>query len=335
MRPQLASADELEQAARIVAAQGNPDANFVFTGDKAILFSDSGRAFLMYRVQGRSWIALGDPVGDPEDAAQLVWEFHDAANAANGRAVFYEVSSDYLSLWAEMGFAIHKMGEEAVVPLDTFSLEGSERKKLRATWNRASRDGLSFEVLAAPVDDATLALMRKISDQWLDDKKSSEKQFSVGHFDADYLRRFPIAVARHNDRMVAFANILMTECRQTVTIDLMRHVDDAPSGLMEYLFIALMLHLKGEGFEDFSLGMAPLSGLEARRGSRWTMKLGAMVYRHGGHFYNFEGLRTFKDKFRPEWHPRFLIAPRRANILAIAADAAALVSGGVQDAKVR
>jgi len=142
-------------------------------------------------------------------------------------------------------------------------------------------------------------------------------------------------VVRHNDRVVAFANILTTGRKQTATIDLMRHVDDTPAGLMEYLFIALMLHLKDDGFEAFSLGMAPLSGLEARRGSRWTMKLGAMVYRHGGHFYNFEGLRTFKDKFRPEWYPRFLIAPRRANILAIAADAVAPISGGVQDAKVR
>lgn len=330
MASRLATPDELEKAREIVAAQGNPDANFVLTGDKSILFSDNGRAFLMYRVQGRSWIALGDPVGDPDDAAQLAWAFHDAANAANRRAVFYEVSPAYLALWAEMGLAVHKMGEEAIVPLGTFSLEGSTRKKLRATYNRAKRDGLSLEILAAPVDDATLAAMRAISDQWLADKKGKEKQFSVGRFDAAYLRRFPIAAACHQGRMVAFANILTTDRKESATIDLMRHVEDAPSGLMEYLFIALMLHLKTEGYAAFSLGMAPLAGLESRRGSRWTMKLGAMVYRHGGNFYNFEGLRAFKDKFDPEWRPRFLVAPPRANILAIAADAAALVSGGTQ-----
>ncbi len=321
--------DELDRAKSIIAAQDNPDANFVLTGDKSILFSDNGNAFLMYRVQGRSWIALGDPVGDPEDAAQLVWAFYDAANAANGRAVFYEVSSTYLSLWAEMGFALHKMGEEGVVPLDAFSLDGSDRKKLRAAYNRAGRNGLSFEILAAPVDDSTLATLRLISDQWLAEKKSKEKQFSVGRFDKDYLRQFPIAVVRHDGRLVAFANILTTDRKKTATIDLMRHVDGAPSGLMEYLFIELMLHLKADGHAAFSLGMAPLSGLESRRGSRWTIKLGAMIYRHGGNFYNFEGLRTFKNKFEPQWRPRFLVAPPRANILAIATDAAALVSGGV------
>jgi len=225
---------------------------------------------------------------------------------------------------------MHKMGEEAVVPLADFSLEGSHRKKLRTAYNRAGRDGLSFEMLSAPVDDTTIDVLRNISDQWLTDKRTSEKQFSVGRFDPDYLRRFPIAIVRHDTRIVAFANVLTTEGKDTATIDLMRHVDDAPSGLMDYLFTELMLHLKAEGFRAFSLGMAPLAGLETRRGSRWTMKLGALVYRHGGHFYNFDGLRNFKEKFDPEWKPRFLVAPPRANILLIPTDAAALIAGGMR-----
>lgn len=326
----LATRDEIDQARRIIATQSNPDANFALTGDKSLLFSDSGRSFLMYRIQGRSWIALGDPVGDPAESAQLAWEFVDAANAANARPVFYEVPSDNLGLWIEMGFVLHKMGEEAVVPLRSFSLEGSARKKLRAAHSRAGRDGLTFEVLSAPVDDATLATLRVISDQWLADKHCTEKQFSVGRFDPNYLRQFPIAVVRLEGRIVAFANLLITAQKAIATIDLMRHVDDAPAGLMDYLFTELMLYLKAEGYLEFSLGMAPLAGLEARRGSRWTMKLGAFVYRHGGHFYNFDGLRNFKDKFDPVWHPRFLVAPPHANILLVAADATALVTGGIR-----
>lgn len=326
----LATPEDLEQARTVIATQANPDANFALTGDKSLLFSDSGRSFLMYRVQARSWIALGDPVGAPDEAAQLAWEFVDAANAANARPVFYEVSADNLALWAEMGLAMHKMGEEAVVLLPAFSLEDSHRKKLRTAYNRAGRDGLSFEMLSAPVDDATLEVLHKISDQWLADKHSSEKQFSVGRFDPDYLRQFPIAVVYHEGRIVAFANVLTTELKETATIDLMRHVDDAPSGLMDYLFTELTLHLKAEGFARFSLGMAPLAGLETRRGSRWTMKLGALVYRHGGHFYNFDGLRNFKNKFDPVWEPRFLVAPPRANILLVATDAAALIAGGMR-----
>ena len=332
VRPALATADDLDRARMIIAAQDNPDANFALTGDKALLFSDSGRSFLMYGVQARSWIALGDPVGDPAEASQLAWEFVDAANAANARPVFYEVSAANLALWAEMGLAMHKMGEEALVPLASFSLEGSARKRLRTTHNRAIRDGLGFEMLTPPVDDATIDTLRAISDQWLADKKTSEKQFSVGRFDPDYLRRFPIAVVRHEGRIVAFANVLTTGQKALATIDLMRHVDDAPPGLMDYLFIELMTHLKAEGYAAFSLGIAPLSGLESRRGSRWTARLGALVYRHGGHFYNFDGLRNFKAKFDPDWQPRFLVAPPRANILVIATDAVALIAGGMRKA---
>ena len=331
---ELATRQELDRARAIIASQHNPDANLALTGDKSLLFSDSGRSFLMYRVQARSWIALGDPVGDPAEASQLAWEFVDAANAANARPVFYEVAADNLALWAEMGLAVHKMGEEAVVPLSDFSLDGSQRKKLRTAHNRAGRDGLSFELLAPPIDSATMQTLRTISDRWLADKRSTEKQFSIGRFDPEYLSHFAIAIVRHENRIVAFANVMTTDHKHLATIDLMRHFDDAPPGLMDYLFTELMLRLKADGYAAFSLGIAPLSGLESRRGSRWTARLGALVFRHGGHFYNFEGLRNFKDKFDPVWRPCFLVAPPRANILLVATDAAALIAGGVRQALV-
>ncbi len=332
VRTSLATPDEIAKACAIIATQSDPTGLFATTGDKSLLFSDSGRAFLMYRVQGRSWIALGDPIGDPSEAAQLAWEFVDAANAASGRPVFYEVGSANLGLWAEMGMAMYKMGEEAVVTLSEFSLDGSNRKKLRTVHNRAGRDGLTFEMLPAPVDDDILEVLHKISDQWLLDKNSAEKQFSVGRFDAAYLRQFPIAIVRHEGRPVAFATVLVTDQKQTASIDLMRHVADAPGGLMDYLFTELMLHLKENGYAEFSLGMAPLAGLDTRRGSRWTVKLGAFVYRHGGHFYNFDGLRNFKNKFDPNWRTRFLVTAPRTNVLLVAADAAALISGGMRKA---
>ncbi|GAA3874313.1 bifunctional lysylphosphatidylglycerol flippase/synthetase MprF [Celeribacter arenosi] len=331
----LPTPDDMARARSIIAARSNANANLALTGDKSLLFSQSGKSFLMYRVQARSWIALGDPVGERSEAAQLAWEFVDAANAANARPVFYEVGTENLSLWAEMGLAMHKMGEEAVIPLTSFTMEGSDRKKLRTAYNRAGRDGLSFELVPAPASDALLDRLQEISTEWLTQKSRSEKRFSVGRFDRDYLRGFPIAVVRHNDRIVAFANVLTTDLKTSATIDLMRHVTDAPACLMEYLFMELILHLKAQGYSEFSLGMTPLAGLENRRGSRWTMKLGALVYRHGGHFYNFDGLRNFKGKFDPEWRPRFLIAPPRANIVLIATDAATLIAGGIRNATLK
>nr|WP_216671356.1 bifunctional lysylphosphatidylglycerol flippase/synthetase MprF [Mangrovicoccus sp. HB161399] len=326
---ELPTAAELDHAAEIIRAQPDPLANVALTGDKPLLFSDSGKSFLMYNIQGRSWIALHDPAGDPAEAAQLAWTFSDAANAANARPVFYSVSAGSMPLWVEMGLALHKFGEEAVVPLGAFSLEGGPRKRLRTSHNRALRDGLAFEMHAPPHSAAFIESLRPISEAWLTSKAGGEKGFSVGAFDPDYLARTPIATVTFGGRTVAFANLWATGQKARATLDLMRHADDAPNGLMEFLFTELLLHYKAEGFAEFSLGNAPLSGLEARRGGPLTARLGAFVYRHGRQFYNFEGLRAFKDKFDPKWEPVYVAIPARANLVAVAADVVALIGGGL------
>ncbi|MGR3572597.1 bifunctional lysylphosphatidylglycerol flippase/synthetase MprF [Brevirhabdus sp.] len=334
-RSERASDEDLRRAAAIIAAQPDPEANIALTGDKSLLFSESGRSFLMYRVQGRTWVALHEPVGDPDEAAALVWEFNDAAHSANARPVFYSVSAESVPLWIDMGLAVHKMGEEAVVPLAAFGLEGSARKRLRTAHNRAIRDGLEFSILEAPIDDALMGRLREISDDWLDDKNTAEKGFSVGAFDPVYFSNFPIAVVRHQGRIVAFANLWRTDRKGKATIDLMRYVRDAPPGLMDYLFTELMLWFKAQGYSEFSLGNAPLAGLEARRGARISTRLGAYIYHHGGPFYNFEGLRNFKEKFDPEWRSIYVAMPMQANIIAVTADIIALISGGLRQTVVK
>lgn len=327
---ELASPEDLDRARTIIRTQPDPQANIALTGDKSLLFSDSGRSFLMYRIRNRSWIALREPVGDPAEFAQLAWAFHDLAYAANARPIFYSVSAAQVPLWIDMGLALIKMGEEAVVPLTTFSLDGPERKRLRTTWNRAQRDGLTLEVLTPPFAPGFVDALRPISDAWLLSKSGGEKAFSVGTFDPAVLEQAPIAVVRAQDRIVAFASLWVTGQKTAAAIDLMRHVDDAPNNLMEFLFTGLLLHFAADGYAEFSLGNAPLSGLEARRGARLTTHLGAFVYTHGRHFYNFEGLRGFKEKFDPEWRPVYIAVPPRANILAVAGDIVSLIGGGLR-----
>lgn len=319
---------ELIQARQIIDAQDSPEAGLAMTGDKCLVFSDSGRAFLMYRVQGRSWIALGGPVGDPADAAQLCWTFFDAAVAANGRPVFYEATAALMPMAVDLGMALHKIGEEAVVPLGSFSLEGPGRKRLRTAHARSERDGLSFDLIANP-DNRLIEALRPVSDAWLAGRGTREKQFSVGRFDPTYLLAFPIGIVRQQGRIIAFANLLTTATGKAAALDLMRYLPEAPAGTMDFLLTELMLTLRDRGFAEFSLGMAPFSGIEPHQHSPWSARLGSLLFRHGGHFYNFEGLRAFKAKFDPQWRPRYLAAPPRANLLAVATDAAALIGGGL------
>ncbi|MGB8623487.1 MAG: bifunctional lysylphosphatidylglycerol flippase/synthetase MprF [Paracoccaceae bacterium] len=323
-------ADAMQKAAAIIAAQDDPEAHLALSGDKSLLFSENGDAFLMYAVQGRSWIVYADPIGPPVAARELSWAFYDLAYSANGRPVFYEVSEKFLGLWVEMGLTLHKIGEEAVVRLPEFSLSGAKFKKMRAAHNKALKSGLDFAVLLPPHSPALLAELKQVSDAWLGQKNAHEKGFSVGRFDEEYLSRFPIAIVRREGRIMAFSNVMSADDGRNLSIDLMRYLPDEADGIMEFLFVEMMQHYRDAGGQSFSLGMAPLAGLEARHGTRLWTRFGAILFRHGGSFYNFAGLRAYKQKFQPEWRPRYLAVPGGTPPLLALKDVTVLIAGSAK-----
>lgn len=326
-RPLPPTPEDLAAAGRIAAGTGDPDAALVLTGDKSVMFSGDRRAFVMFAPSGGTWLAYGGPVGAPDAAREVAYDFTEAARNAGMAPVFYEIGPDDVTLMLALGMTLHKMGEAAEIDLPAFSLDGPGRKRLRASHARALREGLSLEIVAPPHDPALVATLREISDDWLAARHAREKGFSVGRFDPAWLDRWPVALVRWQGQVVAFANVLSTGDGQAATIDLMRHRHDSPPATMEFLFTALMLALKDRGCRLFSLGMAPLSGLQPERSRRLWDRFGALIYRHGGSFYNFAGLRAFKEKFDPRWSPHYLAAPSRLPPLRPLADAARLIAG--------
>ncbi|WP_176592108.1 bifunctional lysylphosphatidylglycerol flippase/synthetase MprF [Sphingobium sp. EM0848] len=304
------------------------DAFLATTGDKLFLISESGRAFVMYQVQGHSWIVMGDPVGDREEWPDLLWQLRERADAEQGRLLLYQLSLDALPLAIDLGFVIVKYGEEARVDLHHFTLEGPDAKPLRYAERRAVREGASFEIVPGRHVPLLLNELQQISDEWLAAKGHGEKAFSVGRFDPAYIATCDCAIVRQEGRIVAFANIWATANRRELSVDLMRYVGDAPYGTMDFLFIRLMLWGREQGYDWFTLGLAPLSGIEARRLSPLWAKAGAFFFRHGESFYGFEGLRAYKDKYSPRWEPRFIAGPRGISLSRAMIDLQKLVGGG-------
>ncbi|MBX9791689.1 MAG: bifunctional lysylphosphatidylglycerol flippase/synthetase MprF [Pirellulales bacterium] len=327
-RPELPGADELSRAAKIVAQSPRADAQLALLGDKLLLFDDEDRGLVMYQVAGRSWVSLGDPVAEPDEQAELVWEFHELVDRYGGWTVFYQVSEERLSQYLDLGLTLLKLGEEARVPLADFSLEGKQRRGLRHTRSKLAGAGCTFEVLPTAEVPAQLPRLREVSDAWLGEKQAREKGFSLGYFDEDYLRRFPCAVVRVDGQIVAFANVFETADKEELSLDLMRHLPDAPAGVMEFLFIELMLWGHERGYQWFSLGMAPLAGVESRSLAPLWNQVAALVYRHGERLYNFQGLRQYKDKFDPEWRPKYLASPGGWALGPVLADLVTLIAGG-------
>ena len=296
------------------------------TGDKRFLPAEEGDAFLMYDVQGTSWVTMGDPVGNPARFPALLWSFREMVDRAGGRAVFYQVRAEFLPHYLDLGLTLLKLGEEAVIDLAAFSLEGGARANLRQSARRAEKQGLAFAVVPAAEVSAIMAELGDVSDDWLTAKHMEEKRFSVGHFDPAYLCQFDHAVVRHEGRVVAFANIWLSAGKSEASVDLMRHRHDAPKGHMDFLFVQLMLWAKAQGFARFNLGMAPLSGLEVHPLASTWHKAGNLIFEHGGQIYGFEGLRAFKEKFRPEWQPRYLACQGGLALPRALFDVAVLVS---------
>ncbi|MBV9880051.1 MAG: DUF2156 domain-containing protein, partial [Gemmatirosa sp.] len=161
-----------------------------------------------------------------------------------------------------------------------------------------------------------------------------EKGFSLGYFDERYLANFPIALVLRRDetgeRPVAFANLWRGAQRGELSVDLMRYASDAPESVMEYLFIQLLLWGKSQGYAEFNLGMAPLSGFDGHNLAPLWSRAGALIYRHGEHFYNFQGLRRYKEKFDPVWEPKYLASPGGLVLPRVLANVTSLIAGGLR-----
>lgn len=326
--PTLPTEEELGRAAAIAAAAPRTYAYLALLGDKELLFNDAGNAYVMFGVERRSWVSMGGPVGPEKDRGELVWKFRELVDRHDGWTCFYQVSERMLHLYVDLGLTLVKLGEEARVPLTGFTTEGRNRKKLRHAWRRAGEEGCGFEVVPPAEVPSLMPELERISNDWLRTKNTREKGFSLGFFDPDYLQRLPVALVRKEGKIVAFANVWPGGENEEISIDLMRHTVDAPLGVMDYLFIELMLYGSQQGYRWFNLGMAPLAGLEGRNIAPMWSRLGSLVYRHGEHFYNFQGLRAYKDKYDPVWEPRYLACPGGLAFPLVLADIAALIGRG-------
>jgi phosphatidylglycerol lysyltransferase len=330
VRPHPPTDAEMDVVRRILKTGDRPEANVVFLRDKALLFNETQTAFIMYAVRGRSWVALGDPVGPQDDWPELIWQFREMCDRVGGRPAFYQVAADTLPLYLDVGLTPIKVGEEARVNLAEFSLDQPGRKDLRYSVRRAEREGLTFDVVPRAEVPAMIAALRPISDAWLNTRNASEKRFSVGAFSQAYVSEFDVAVVRVEGRITAFANIWMAGERRQAAVDIMRFDPGASSYTMEFLFTKLLLWAKAEGFEWFGLGVAPLSGLAGRDLAPVWQRLGAVIFQAGERFYNFRGLRLFKDKFKPTWEPRYLVCQGGLTPIGVFSDTTALIAGGLR-----
>ncbi len=327
--PRWPGPEEIEKAGGLARGAQCTEAQLVYLGDKHLLWSEDRTAFLMYGRASKSLVVMGDPVGRAEAWPDLVWSFRELCDQHGRWPVFYHVRAETLPLYLELGLGFVKLGEEALVPLAGFGLDGSARAEspLPTPQSHAQRGYL--RAASGRLRLSLAGRLQAVSDAWLTLKRTREKRFSLGRFDLAYLDRFPVAVVRRRERIVAFANVWLGGERSEMAIDLMRQGPEAGYGTMDYLFIELMLWGKSNGYQTFSLGLAPLSGFRDNPLAPLWTRVGAFIFNNGEGLYNFQGLRRYKEKFAPLWRPRFMAGPGGLALPQVAVDVANLVSGGI------
>jgi len=97
--------------------------------------------------------------------------------------------------------------------------------------------------------------------------------------------------------------------------------------VMEFLFVELIELARREGYRYFDLGIAPLSGVGESRYAHAQERVAHLAFRYGNRFYNYKGLRSFKEKFHPRWRGVYLAYPYNLSAARLLIDVAALISG--------
>jgi phosphatidylglycerol lysyltransferase len=331
-RPRLTLPDrsDLERAQELYKTHGGGEfAHLTFMGDKHLFWAADHQAVIAYGCIRDRLVALGSPCGTDAGIDRAILDFRHFADSQDRVPVFYEVLEPDLSRYHDHGFDLFKLGELALIKLDEFSLAGKRWEDLRQATNRAQKEKLTFELVSAPFDTALLTDLERVSDAWLADKGGTEKRFSLGRFDPVYFGWSPLGLVRRDGELIAFANVLPPYGPGGhASVDLMRHIADAPRSTMDFLFAKVMLWAQEQGYAIFSLGMAPLSRVGDNPYARVNERLAAVAFQYGNRFYNYQGVRKYKDKFKPEWIGSYLAYPRGVWVPGLLIDITALVSGG-------
>jgi phosphatidylglycerol lysyltransferase len=317
LRHQVTAAEKSRARATVETYGCSSLARFTLFPDKLYFFS-SGGTMVAYVNKSRIALVLGDPIGPAADITKAIAEFVIFCAHNDWQPAFYQARPEYLSHYKAAGLMAVCIGHEAIVDLNSFTLAGKAGQGLRPPVNRLTKLGFQAFVHEPPLSDALLAELRVISDEWLTMRHGSEKQFSLGFFDPEYLRNCPvITVSSPEGQITAFANVVTEYQRNEVTVDLMRRRRNITPGTMEFLFVSFFKWAQAKNYTGFNLSLSALSGVGHRPDDPKIERALYFIYEHINQFYNFKGLHQFKEKFNPRWEPRYLVYPNPASLPAI------------------
>ena len=304
-----------EKIKEIISKHGGSSlAHYVFVGDKYVYINDTEDVFFQYQIISDKIVILGNPIGNKNSFFNATREFYDLADLYGYTLVFTGVDINIFPELHDMGYDFMKLGQEAIVKLEDFSLAGNKNKSKRQAVSRIDKAGYTFSIEEPPFTDELFKELKDVSDEWLNGKK--EKGFCVGYFDREYIEMDKIAIVRNAEGEIkAFATIMPMYDNKTLSVDLMRFKDIQLNGIMDFIFVNLFEYSKENGYEFFNLGLVPLAEVGESKYSFIREKIAYQIFINGNFIYSFKGLKKFKDKYASDWNEKYIAYKKESSLV--------------------
>jgi phosphatidylglycerol lysyltransferase len=300
--------EEIAKAKKLTEHYGNSALDFFKTySDKSLFIKPEINAFIAYRVSKNYAVVLEDPVAENSEAMKnCIISFTEYCYDNGLREIYYRVPKESLAVYRELSMKALFLGQEGVVDLNSFSLEGGEKKSIRNALNKISEQGYTLHINQPPLRDGLIQKLKSVSDEWLRLTEREEIIFSQGMFvEREIKEQTVITVENSEEKIISFMNIIPDYAKNEGTYDLLRKTADAPNGIMDYMLIELFKYFRTEEIRYVNLGFAPMSGLDDPR--NFTEKSMKFAYEKIHSFSHYKGQKEYKEKFNPQWNDKFLI----------------------------
>jgi len=309
----------IEKAHELVERFGDsPVDHFKTYRDKLFYFSDQFEAFIAYRIANGFAIVLEEPVCADNYKIPVLQEFDRHCQKMSLKTAFYRVDETGMSYFNYLKKRKLLIGQEAVLELDKFSLEGREKKSLRNALNSLQKKGYGTTICSAPLQKELVEEMKHVSDEWLKHYEKKEIVFSQGVFDEKEIIQQDVIIVRDElNNLKAFLNIIPDFAPEECTYDLIRKTADAPGGCMDALIIALVKYAKEKKLKYLNLGLVPMAGIEQPENT--AERLIRYAYEKIKRFRHYTGLREFKEKYATTWVNKYLVYENDFDLLQLPA----------------
>ncbi|HKB44758.1 MAG TPA: phosphatidylglycerol lysyltransferase domain-containing protein [Chitinophagaceae bacterium] len=284
----------------------SPVDHFKTYHDKLFYFSDQFEAFMAYRIANGFAIVLEEPVCAEEFKIPVLQEFDRHCRKMGLKTAYYRVDETSISYFNYLKKRKLLIGQEALLELDKFTLEGREKKSLRNALNSLQKKGFNTSVCFAPLKKELVAELKYVSDEWLKHYEKKEIVFSQGIFDEKEIIQQDVIIIRDATGVIkAFLNIIPDFAPEECTYDLLRRTADAPGGCMDGLIIELVKYAKEKKLKYLNLGLVPMAGIEQAENT--AERLIRYAYEKIKRFRHYTGLREFKEKYASAWVNKYLV----------------------------